>query len=182
LLRQHQEIRLSAERWNLEVVRTVEVTDVSGTQVLKSQEFQQLLRSLPNVDGVVVAAIDRLIRPDDFSSFSIYDHFLKQKADLDSLFDAGCARGPPGFMEALVSGMMAGLDRRRTLRGDGDRQRPVSPGFACAGAKFEELARGRMASIKMSEGRSSVRKLEGPNRMKTAHPITHPEGYFWCLI
>jgi hypothetical protein len=79
LLRQHQEIRLSAERWNLEVVRTVEITDVSGTQVLESQEVQELLRSLPDVDGVVVAAIDRLMRPDDFSSFSIYDHFLKQR-------------------------------------------------------------------------------------------------------
>lgn len=55
LLRQRQEIRLSAERWNLEIVRTVEITDVSGTQVLESQEFQELLRSIPEVDGVVVA-------------------------------------------------------------------------------------------------------------------------------
>jgi DNA invertase Pin-like site-specific DNA recombinase len=63
LLRQHQEIRLSVERWNLEIVRTVEIADVSGTQVLESQEFQELLHSLPDVDGVVVAAIDRLMRP-----------------------------------------------------------------------------------------------------------------------
>jgi DNA invertase Pin-like site-specific DNA recombinase len=137
LLRQHQEIRLSAERWNLEIVRTVEVTDVSGTQVLESQEFQELLRSLPDVDGVVVAAIDRLMRPDDFSSFSIYDHFLKQRKLIWTPSSRLDVHEDSGFMEALVSGMMAGLDRRRILRNTQT-------------AKEENRKRGRCANAKIT--------------------------------
>jgi DNA invertase Pin-like site-specific DNA recombinase len=137
LLRQRQEIRLSAERWNLEIVRTVEVTDVSGTQVLESQEFQELLRSLSDVDGVVVAAIDRLMRPDDFSSFSIYDHFLKQRKLIWTPSSRLDVHEDSGFMEALVSGMMAGLDRRRILRNTQT-------------AKEENRKRGRCANAKIT--------------------------------
>lgn len=137
LLRQQQEIRLAAERWNLEVVRTVEVTDVSSTQVLESQEFQELLRSLPDVDGVVVAAIDRLMRPDDFSSFSIYDHFLKQRKLIWTPSSRLDVHEDSGFMEALVSGMMAGLDRRRILRNTQT-------------AKEENRKRGRCANAKIT--------------------------------
>jgi DNA invertase Pin-like site-specific DNA recombinase len=137
LLRQRQEIRLSAERWNLEIVRTVEVTDVSGTQVLESQEFQELLRSLGDVDGVVIAAIDRLMRPDDFSSFSIYDHFLKQRKLIWTPSSRLDVHEDSGFMEALVSGMMAGLDRRRILRNTQT-------------AKEENRKRGRCANAKIT--------------------------------
>ncbi len=137
LLRQHQEIRLSAERWNLEIVRIVEVTDVSGTQVLESQEFQELLHSLPDVDGVVVAAIDRLMRPDDFSCFSIYDHFLKQRKLIWTPSSRLDVHEDSGFMEALVSGMMAGLDRRRILRNTQT-------------AKEENRKRGRCANAKIT--------------------------------
>ncbi len=137
LLRQRQEIRLSAERWNLEVVRTVEVTDVSGTQVLESQEFQELLRSLADVDGVVIAAIDRLMRPDDFSSFSIYDYFLKQRKLIWTPSSRLDVHEDSGFMEALVSGMMAGLDRRRILRNTQT-------------AKEENRKRGRCANAKIT--------------------------------
>ena len=137
LLRQQQEIRLAAERWNLEVVRMVEVTDVSGTQVLESREFQELLRSLPEVDGVVMAAIDRLMRPDDFSSFSIYDHFLKQRKLIWTPSSRLDVHEDSGFMEALVSGMMAGLDRRRILRNTQT-------------AKEENRKRGRCANAKIT--------------------------------
>jgi DNA invertase Pin-like site-specific DNA recombinase len=135
-LRQHQEIRLSAERWNLEIVRTFEVTDVSGTQVLESQEFQELLRSLPDVDGVVVAAIDRLMRPDDFSCFSIYDHFLKQRKLIWTPSSTLDVHEDSGFMKALISGMMAGLDRRRILRNTQTAKEENRKRGHCANAKI----------------------------------------------
>jgi DNA invertase Pin-like site-specific DNA recombinase len=137
LLRQQQEIRLSAERWNLEIVRTVEIAEVSGTQVLESQEFQELLRSLSDVDGVVIAAIDRLMRPDDFSCFSIYDYFLKQRKLIWTPSSRLDVHEDSGFMEALVSGMMAGLDRRRILRNTQT-------------AKEENRKRGRCANAKIT--------------------------------
>jgi DNA invertase Pin-like site-specific DNA recombinase len=137
LLRQHQEIHIAADRWSLDIVEIIEVSDVSGTQVVESPEFQHLLRSLPSVDGIIVAAIDRLMRPDDFSSFSIYDHFLKQRKLIwtpGSALDVG---EDSGFMEALVSGMMAGLDRRRILRNTQI-------------AKEENRKRGRCANAKIT--------------------------------
>ena len=77
------------------------MTDVSGTQVLESQEFQELLRLLSDVDGVMIAAIDRLMRPDDFSCFSIYDYFLKQRKLIWTPSSRLDVHEDSGFMEAL---------------------------------------------------------------------------------
>jgi hypothetical protein len=86
---------------------------------------------------VVVAAIDRLMRPDDFSCFSIYDYFLKQRKLIWTPSSRLDVHEDSGFMEALVSGMMAGLDRRRILRNTQT-------------AKEENRKRGRCANAKIT--------------------------------
>ena len=118
LLRQHEEIRLAARKHDVDLVRIIDIVDVSGTQVSETPEFQQLVLELrePGIHGLVVAAIDRLVRPDDFTAFSIFQIFLKNRkliwtpsGEIDVAEDAG-------FMQAMMQGLMAGLDRRKILR------------------------------------------------------------------
>jgi DNA invertase Pin-like site-specific DNA recombinase len=60
--------RQTAARHGLEIVRTVEISDVSGAAVLKSPEMQELLTAIqsPNIDGVVAREFSRLMRPENF--------------------------------------------------------------------------------------------------------------------
>lgn len=117
MLRQRADIAQVAARHDLAIEQTVEIVDVSGTQVAQSPQFQALLRKLeePHIAGLIVPAIDRLMRPDDFSSFAIFDVFLRGKkllwtpqGEMDVAQDAG-------YMQAVMQSMMAGLDRRRIL-------------------------------------------------------------------
>jgi hypothetical protein len=77
------------------------------------------------------------MRPDDFSCFSIYDYFLKQRKLIWTPSSRLDVHEDSGFMEALVSGMMAGLDRRRILRNTQT-------------AKEENRKRGRCANAKIT--------------------------------
>jgi DNA invertase Pin-like site-specific DNA recombinase len=118
LLRQQEEIRLACERWGLNVVRDYEIVDVSGSEVHLNSTFLQVLQDLaqPSLSGLVAAALDRVTRPDSFSSFSIWDVFVKNKK---MLFLPTAQINPAedsGFMETIVGSMMASLDRRRILR------------------------------------------------------------------
>lgn len=118
LLRQREELRLTCERFGIEITEVFEIVDVSGAQIAASPEFQRLLVALsnPSIHGLVIAAIDRLMRPDDFTTYGILDFFLQNRkliwipsSQIDVAEDSG-------FMQATVHSMMAGLDRRRILK------------------------------------------------------------------
>jgi len=118
LLRQWDDIQRAADRWNLEIVRKYEIIDVSGADVHMNGDFREMLQevTLPSVDGIVAAAMDRITRPDSYSSFGIWDTFVKHKkliwfpgSEINPALDSG-------FIETIITGMMAGLDRRRILQ------------------------------------------------------------------
>ncbi len=138
LLRQQEEIRLAAARWNLTVTKSFNIIDVSGTQVAESPEFRDMIEALrsPTVHGLVVAAIDRLMRPDDFSSFSIYDFFAEHGKFIWTPSSLINVSEDSGFLEALVQGMMAGLDRRRILRNTQTAKEAKRKLGRCANAKI----------------------------------------------
>src|SRR5687768_9985964 len=68
LLRQKEEIRIATARWDLEICRSYEIIDVSGTLIQQSPIFQEVVAQLrnPSVHGMVVSDLSRLMRPDDF--------------------------------------------------------------------------------------------------------------------
>src|SRR5690242_2872330 len=78
LLRQREAVMLVAQRFSLEVVETIELIDVSGAQVRQNSEYQRTLKRLQDcdIDGLVIPSMDRLMRPDDFSSFAVLDVFM----------------------------------------------------------------------------------------------------------
>ena len=63
----------TASQHGLEIVKTIEITDVSGTAVLRSPGMQELLRLIesPDICGVVTKEFSRLMRPENFGDYAL---------------------------------------------------------------------------------------------------------------
>ena len=106
--------RLSNERTaaqhGLEVVRSFEIADVSGSAVLRTPEVQELLELIgdPNIHGVVAREFSRLMRPEDFGDFVILQRFAETKTLLylpDGPIDFSTKGGRlMGGLRALMAG------------------------------------------------------------------------------
>src|SRR5262245_42759902 len=79
--RQRRDVAAAARTHNLEIVRTVELSDLSGTKMLTNDEVRRVLADLSRADihGVVVSAIDRLIRPGQLGDLQIFDAFQRTR-------------------------------------------------------------------------------------------------------
>src|SRR5260370_993366 len=69
--------RRTAEVHNLEIVKSIELVNVSGAAVLRTPEMQSLLKLIedPEIDGVVVREFSRVMRPDNFGDFVLFQAF-----------------------------------------------------------------------------------------------------------
>jgi DNA invertase Pin-like site-specific DNA recombinase len=67
----------TAASYGLTIARSIEITDVSGTAVLRSPEMQELLRLIesPEIHGVVVREFSRIMRPDNFGDYVLFKAF-----------------------------------------------------------------------------------------------------------
>lgn len=74
---QHASNRRTAEIYGLTITKTIEMTDVSGAAVLRTPEMQELLRLITaeDIHGVVVREFSRVMRPDNFSDFVLFQAF-----------------------------------------------------------------------------------------------------------
>ena len=75
--RQRTDIEHLTRKYELGIIRTLELVGVSGTAVLDNAQIQQLLADLsrPEVDGIAVSALDRLFRVKHFKDMGILDRF-----------------------------------------------------------------------------------------------------------
>ena len=110
LPRQKEANAATIKKHGLSIVRTISVTDVSGTSVLLAPEVQELLRLIcsDEIKGVVVADLDRLIRLDNFKDFALLQH-LKDSRTLiflpDQVIDLNTQSGfLIGGFQAIISG------------------------------------------------------------------------------
>lgn len=69
--------RRTAETYGLSITKSIELTDVSGTAVLRAPEMQNLLRLIesPDIHGVVVREFSRVMRPDNFGDYVLFQVF-----------------------------------------------------------------------------------------------------------
>ena len=69
--------RRTAEVYGLEIVKTIELVNVSGAAVLRTPEMQTLLKLIedPQINGVVVREFSRVMRPDNFGDFVLFQAF-----------------------------------------------------------------------------------------------------------
>jgi DNA invertase Pin-like site-specific DNA recombinase len=107
----------TAATYGLEIVRTIEMSDVSGTTVLGAPEMQELLRLIesPDIHGVVAKEFSRLMRPENFKDYELLQAFVDTRTMLylpDGPIDFSSSMG--GFMGLIRAGM-ARIERREIL-------------------------------------------------------------------
>lgn len=117
LNRQQSVIDRTVTAHNLDVVRTVKLVDVPGNNVLLNPEIQSILRAIEahEIDGVVAADLDRLIRAKDLALLSALDVFKKAKAKLYTGGHVHDFNSSEVIYMLHISASVAGLEMR-TLR------------------------------------------------------------------
>lgn len=110
--------RQTAAHYGLTIVKSVEISDVSGAQVLLAPEIQEMLRLMndPEIHGVIVREFSRLMRPDNFSDYAMLQAFIDSETILylpegpiDLATDSGMINGG-------MRAMMGGLERRELVK------------------------------------------------------------------
>ena len=109
LAAQRVEIERSASAHGLELVEWVELRGVSGTVVLDDPKFQALRERTedPEIHGVVVADLDRLMRPEDPGYYTIFRGFRDTNTVLYTyngieMYDGSWATGTGLFQLAAL--------------------------------------------------------------------------------
>src|SRR5438270_6971808 len=69
--------RRTCAQYGLEIVSSVEISDVSGARVLFAPEIKRLVESMqsPDIHGVVTREFSRLMRPENFSDYALLQAF-----------------------------------------------------------------------------------------------------------
>jgi len=75
---QRHAILTIARQRGIELVKTFEITDVSGSRILTAPEFQDFLLSLedPTIKAVVTKEFSRVMRPENFTDYTILQVFV----------------------------------------------------------------------------------------------------------
>ena len=107
----------TARMYSLEIVRTIEIVDVSGTSVLMSSEMRELVRLMesPDIHGVVTKEFSRLIRPEKFTDYALLQAFIDTETVLylpDGPIDLA---SKSGRLLGTIRAAIAGLERREIL-------------------------------------------------------------------
>jgi len=118
IARQRAEIARAAQLWELQIVRELSLSDVSGSEVLLTPEYEQLRRDLrrPEIAGVVVADLDRLYRPDRFSDLALLDDFKDHDKKIFTPEQVIEPSTQSGFLVGGITSIIAGHDRMQIKR------------------------------------------------------------------
>jgi DNA invertase Pin-like site-specific DNA recombinase len=138
--------RRTAHCYKLEIIQSIELVDVSGAAVLRTPEIQKLLKLIrdPEIEGVLVRELSRVMRPQCFADYVLFQVLQESKTvlylpegplDLNTKF---------GRLQATIRTAMAALEvnemmerswaakeqkRRAGKHPDGDRSLPFGVGF-----------------------------------------------------
>jgi len=102
----------------LTIVKTVELADVSGAQILLAPEIQEMLRLMsdPEIHGVIVREFSRLMRPDNFADYAMLQAFCETETLLylpDGPIDFA---SDTGMLTGTMRAVMGGLERRELVK------------------------------------------------------------------
>jgi DNA invertase Pin-like site-specific DNA recombinase len=102
--------RRTCIQYGLEIVYSIEISDVSGAAVLLAPEIQELKRLMqsPTISGVVAREFSRLMRPDNFTDYTLLQAFVDSKSILflpDGPIDLNTKTGRlVGTIRAAIAG------------------------------------------------------------------------------
>ena len=110
--------RQTAVAYGLTIIKTIELSDVSGAQVLLAPEIQEMLRLMndPEVHGVIVREFSRLMRPENFADYAMLQAFVDSETLLylpDGPIDFS---SDTGMLTGTMRAVMGGMERRELVR------------------------------------------------------------------
>ena len=109
--------RRTASQYQLDIIRSIEISDVSGASVLKAPEIRELidLMQSPDIHGVVTREFSRLMRPENFADYALLQAFVDSKTVLylpDGPIDLA---SKSGRLLGTLRAAMAGIERTESL-------------------------------------------------------------------
>jgi DNA invertase Pin-like site-specific DNA recombinase len=109
--------RRTCQNYGLEIVRSIEISDVSGASVLLAPEIQELIRLMqsPSIHGVVAREFSRLIRPDSFADFALLQAFSDSKTILYLPEGPIDFNNKTGRLMGTIRAAIAGMERTEIL-------------------------------------------------------------------
>jgi site-specific DNA recombinase len=107
----------TCSQYGLEIVRTIEVTDVSGACVVMTPEIQELVRLMqsPEIHGVVTREFSRLMRPENFADYALLQAFVDSNTVLYLPEGPIDLSSKMGRLMGSIRAAIAGLERTEIL-------------------------------------------------------------------
>jgi DNA invertase Pin-like site-specific DNA recombinase len=115
--------RTTAARYGLKIVKSIELSDVSGSSVLLTPEIQNLIGFIqdPEIGAVVAKEFSRVMRPEKFSDYALLQALVDSRTTLylpDGPLDLSEKMGRfMGTIRAAVAGLERSEIRDRCMRG-----------------------------------------------------------------
>jgi len=109
--------RRTCQQYGLEIVRSIEIADVSGASVLLAPEMQELIRLMqsPEIDGVVAREFSRLMRPENFADYALLQAFSDSRTVLYLPEGPIDLNSKTGRLLGTIRAAMAGMERTEIL-------------------------------------------------------------------
>jgi DNA invertase Pin-like site-specific DNA recombinase len=109
--------RRTCTQYGLEIVRSIEFSDVSGASVLLAPEMRTLLTAMqePTIDGVVAREFSRLMRPENFSDYALLQAFVDTRKVLYLPEGPLDLTTKTGRLLGTIRAAIAGLERTEIL-------------------------------------------------------------------
>jgi DNA invertase Pin-like site-specific DNA recombinase len=109
--------RRTCGQYGLEIVKSFEISDVSGAAVLMAPEIRRLVLMMqsPDIHGVVAREFSRLMRPENFADYALLQSFVDSRTVLylpDGPIDL-CSK--TGRLMGTIRAAIAGLERSEIL-------------------------------------------------------------------
>jgi DNA invertase Pin-like site-specific DNA recombinase len=109
--------RRTCAQYGLEIVKSFEISDVSGASVLLAPAMQQLLAMMqsPEIHGVVAREFSRLMRPENFADYALLQAFVDSKTVLYLPEGPLDLTSKTGRLLGTIRAAIAGMERTEIL-------------------------------------------------------------------
>ena len=109
--------RRTCAQYGLEIIKSFEISDVSGASVLLAPAMQQLLAMMqsPEIHGVVAREFSRVMRPDNFADYALLQAFVDSKTVLYLPEGPLDLTSKTGRLLGTIRAAIAGMERTEIL-------------------------------------------------------------------
>lgn len=110
--------RKTAQAYGLTIVRSIEMSDVSGASVLQAPEIHELIRLMqsPEIHGVVAREFSRLMRPENYADYALLQVFVDTNTWLYLPEGPINFASTDGRLLGTLRAAMAGVERMDMLK------------------------------------------------------------------